>query len=112
MRTLCGIFDAAVSMLTHSYVLAEFVPLASTRRLPRPSVMQFVHDLQNSGMIDVVYIGEQLHRAAVGMLQNRLDKQWSLCDATSFLLMDLYGETQSLTTDHHFEQAGFIRLLK
>src|SRR5439155_1580181 len=33
-------------------------------------------------------------------------------DAVTFLLMTQFGETEALTTDHHFEQAGFIRLLE
>ena len=44
--------------------------------------------------------------------KSRLDKAWSLCDAVSFVLMLRTGEMEALTTDHHFEQAGFVRLLK
>ena len=45
-------------------------------------------------------------------LADRLDKQWSLVDAVSFILMQERGMTEALTADRHFEQAGFIRLLK
>jgi predicted nucleic acid-binding protein len=60
----------------------------------------------------VIYVAESLHRAALQLLQQRLDKSWSLCDAVSFLLMQQHGLLETLTTDHHFEQAGFVRLLK
>jgi uncharacterized protein len=42
----------------------------------------------------------------------RPDKSYSLCDAVSFVLMHQRGLVEALTTDRHFEQAGFIRLLQ
>jgi len=98
--------------LTHSYILAEFVALAYSRGLPRRQSLAFVADIQDDPMVEVVYVDESLHRAALNLLQERLDKTWSLCDAVSFLLMQQRGITEALTTDHHFEQAGFIRLLQ
>lgn len=106
------VFDAAFFRLTHSYVLAEFVALAESRGLPREESLSFVADIQDDPEIKVVYVDEKLHKDALKFLQERLDKTWSLCDAVSFLLMQEYGITEALTTDHHFEQAGFIRLLQ
>jgi predicted nucleic acid-binding protein len=34
-----------------------------------------------------------------------------LVDASSFILMRRMGMTEALTNDHHFEQAGLVRLL-
>jgi predicted nucleic acid-binding protein len=42
----------------------------------------------------------------------RLDKDWSLTDCISFVVMREHGLTHALTGDHHFEQAGFRILLK
>ena len=39
-----------------------------------------------------------------------LFKEWSLVDASSFVVMTRYGMTEALTTDYHFTQAGFARL--
>ena len=41
-----------------------------------------------------------------------VDKEWSLTDCTSFVVMQEEGLTDALTTDHHFEQAGFTVLLR
>ncbi|HEY3322658.1 MAG TPA: hypothetical protein VGP72_19540 [Planctomycetota bacterium] len=46
------------------------------------------------------------------LIERRTDKDYSLCDAVSFLLMQQNVETEALTTDQHFEQEGFVRLLK
>lgn len=104
-------FHAAPARITHSYVLAEFVALAVVRRLPRQATLAFVAELQDNPLVKVVYVDESLHREALALLQQRLDKTWTLCDAVSFLLMQQQGIVEALTTDAHFEQAGFIRLL-
>jgi predicted nucleic acid-binding protein len=106
------LFQSAAVRLTHSYVLAEYVALAQARGLPRQAVLSFVADLQDDPAVRIIWVSETLHRAAVTHLQQRLDKDWSLCDAVSFLLMAQHGIRDALTTDHHFEQAGFVRLLK
>lgn len=105
-------FDAAWFKFTHSYVLAEFVALAEARGLPREPALQFVAAVMDNLEIQVTWIDEGQHRTALRFLQERLDKTYSLCDAVSFLLMRESAITESLTTDHHFEQEGFVRLLK
>ena len=105
-------FEAAWIKLTHSYVLAEFVALAEARGLPREPALRFVTALMDNLEIEVAWVDEGQHRTALHFLQKRLDKRYSLCDATSFLLMRERGVIEALTTDRHFEQEGFIRLLK
>jgi predicted nucleic acid-binding protein len=105
-------YRAAVRRSTHNYVLAEFVALAVARHAPKAKSLEFVSRLLGSGGIEVTWVDEILYQEAMALLQARLDKDWSLCDAVSFVLMQQHGETEALTTDHHFEQAGFVRLLK
>jgi predicted nucleic acid-binding protein len=106
------LFDGAVVRLTHSYVLAEFVPLCGVRRVQRMAALDFAADLIDNPNVEIVWVDAGLHRAAMFFLNSRLDKDYSLSDAVSFLLMREYGITAALTTDHHFEQEGFVRLLK
>jgi uncharacterized protein len=106
------LFRASRSLLTHSYVLAEFVPLCLTRGLDRPESLSFTTDLMGDPTIEIVWVDDQIHRASLSLLRGRLDKTYSFCDAVSFLLMRERGITEALTTDRHFEQEGFVRLLK
>jgi predicted nucleic acid-binding protein len=104
--------SASKRSLTHSYVLAELIALALIRRFPRPAVLAFVMALLDTPDIETVWVDEQLHREAMQLLLDRPDKTYSLCDAVSFVLMRQRGTTAALTTDRHFEQEGFVRLLR
>jgi predicted nucleic acid-binding protein len=106
------LFDAAPRRVTHNYVLAEFVPLAVARGYPRAQAVAFAAAILEDPEIDPLWGAPDLHRAAMSLLQSQLDKRYSLWDAISFLIMRATGITESLTTDRHFEQAGFVRLLK
>ena len=97
--------------MTHSHVLAELVALALVRRFPRSKVLAFIVDLVDNPDIETIWVDEQLHRKAMELLVAREDKTYSLCDAVSFVLMRQRGITDALTTDRHFEQEGFVRLL-
>ncbi|MCA1594730.1 MAG: PIN domain-containing protein [Acidobacteria bacterium] len=104
-------YDTAPARLTHNYVLAEFVALAHVRGVPRVAALNLVADLQDDVEVEVVWADEALHREALELLRARPDKDWSLCDAVSIILMQRSRVADALTTDHHFEQAGFRRLL-
>src|SRR5437016_2842444 len=87
--------EAELAVLTHNYILAEFVALAEARHLPRERSLEFVADLQDNAAVTVVYVDEARNREALAFLRRRLDKAWSLCDAVSFLLMTQFGETEA-----------------
>jgi len=55
--------------------------------------------------------GDLFKRAALLYIQSR-DKEWSLTDCSSFVIMRERGGTEALTGDKHFQQAGFVALLK
>ena len=43
--------------------------------------------------------------------ENRLDKEYSVQDCISFVSMEDDDITDALTSDHHFEQEGFVVLM-
>jgi predicted nucleic acid-binding protein len=82
------------------------------RGLPRRKTLDFLSVLMEQPELEVAWVDEGLHRRAMRLLEAPIDKTYSLCDAVSFELMRQRGETEALTTDHHFEQEGFVRLLR
>jgi predicted nucleic acid-binding protein len=104
-------YNDAPIRVSHNYVLAEFVALAQTRRFPREESLAFAADMTADPEVEIVWIDPALHEQAMRLLQSQLDKTYSLCDALSFVLMQQRSLIDALTTDHHFAQAGFRRLL-
>ena len=100
-------------VVTTSYILAELVALmTSPLRIARPVMVAFIDGLKTSPYIEVVHVDAPLDVEAWQLLRSRTDKEWSLVVCASFVLMGRRGILEALTTDHHFEQAGFVRLLK
>lgn len=56
--------------------------------------------------VEVVAFSPELNLAAVDLYRRRADKQWSLTDCLSVVVMEQRRLNEALTTDHHFEQAG------
>lgn len=102
-----------IELVTSNYVVAELVALLnSPLRVPRYQLFQYVDAVKTASYVDIIYIDTARETAAWSLLKSRSDKTWSLVDATSFIIMQQLGLQEALTTDHHFEQAGFVRLLK
>jgi len=100
-------------LVTTNYILAELVALmTSPMRFHCPRIIEFINGIKESPFFDVIYITQDLDERAWELLSNRTDKNWSLVDCSSFIVMQENNITEALTTDHHFEQAGFVRLLK
>jgi predicted nucleic acid-binding protein len=105
------IFESARRLITHSYVISELVPLCEKRRFSRSRTLRFIDELLGDPTVDIIWVDLALTRSSNALLRSREDKNWSLCDAVSFLIMESEGIVEALTTDHHFEQAGFVKLL-
>lgn len=99
-------------LVTTSLVLAELTALlTSPLRMPKPKQIQLLDAIRSDPSVQIVSF-DSLASAAWQLWTSRADKNWSLVDCVSFIVMQQRGLTEALTTDHHFEQAGFVRLLK
>lgn len=101
------------SVVTTNYVFAELIALlTSPMRVARTEQVRIVETLRTSSWIEVVHIDASQDQKAWRLLATHTDKTWSLADCASFVVMKERSITTALTTDHHFDQAGLIRLLK
>lgn len=100
-------------IITTNYVITELVALLnSPLRVSRLRIFEAVDAIKTASYVEIIHIDELTDTAAWELCKSRRDKAWSLVDCTSFIVMQKLGIQQALTTDQHFEQAGFIRLLK
>src|SRR5437588_4372187 len=75
-------------IITTNYVISEFVGRGGKAcRLTRQELLKAVETISNFPGVEVVHIGEERHALAITLLRGRLDKDWSLVDATSFIVM-------------------------
>jgi predicted nucleic acid-binding protein len=99
-------------LITSNYVITELVALFySPLRIPRPQLFQYIDAITTASYITLIHIDPTIHDEAWQLLKNRRDKNWSLVDATSFIIMKQWKLSLALTTDRHFQQAGFIKIL-
>ena len=101
------------SIVTSNLVLVELTALfTSPLRIPRSQQIQFLDDLRSDPNVEIAVVDPVLEASAWQLWRSRTDKDWTMTDCASFLIMQQRGITDALTTDHHFEQAGLVRLLK
>jgi hypothetical protein len=93
------------------YVLWEVVNFAS-QPANRPKVHALVTHLRESAGYELIPASADLFEAGLEFHRQRPDKEWSLTDCISFVVMQQRGITRALSHDHHFEQAGFEALLR
>jgi len=100
-------------LITTNYILTELVALLiSPLQIPHPKIVEFITGVKSSPHVDIVHVDPTLDAQAWQLFSERPDKEWSLVDCTSFVIMQQRGLFEAFTTDHHFEQAGFVCLLK
>jgi uncharacterized protein len=100
-------------IITTNYIISEVVALlTSPLRIPKSQIIAFIQSLKSSPYVEILHINPETDAQAWQLWTNRADKAWSLVDCSSFVIMQQEKITEALTNDHHFEQAGFVRLLK
>lgn len=97
-------------LLTTAWVLTEVLDTLC-HPMNRSRASAFARDCATDDEILVVPPSQALFDAGLRLYADRPDKDWSLTDCISFVVMREHHVTEALTADRHFEQAGFTILL-
>src|SRR5262249_38934914 len=97
-------------ILTTIWALTE-VADAFCKPGQRDTAAAFLADLLADDRVIVVPPSLDLFNRGRAFYSQRLDKEWSLTDCISFVVMQEHGLTEALAADKDFRQAGFATLL-
>jgi len=67
--------------------------------------------LRQLPVVQIVAAGQELLLEGWRLYEQRSDKDWGLTDCISFVVMAHAQINEAFTSDQHFEQAGFVRLM-
>jgi predicted nucleic acid-binding protein len=99
-----------VALITTEFVLLE-VSNALCTSAWREKGVKLIDGLRSLADLQIVAVDTTLLAEGWQLYRSRLDKEWSLTDCTSIVVMQKERIDQVFTSDHHFEQAGFVKLL-
>ena len=108
-RAYTAAFQGA--FLTSAWVILEFANHLSDEA-NRPLFLSLYDDLGKNKRVRILPAAQEDFDRGLELYRQRPDKDWSLTDCISMIQMKDHGLAEALTTDHDFEQAGFVRLLK
>lgn len=95
-------------LVTTSYVFDEVVTFFNSRGY-HAKAAQVGNNLLRSPSAQLIHVDEQLFDSGWTYFQRYRDKQFSLTDCISFVVMQKLGITTAWAFDNHFTQAGFQR---
>jgi len=98
-------------LVTTEWILMEVADAVADSDI-RGRFRDYIQELQASKSCEIIEATSSLFDRALNLYHKHIDKDWSLTDCTSFIVMRDRGITEALTGDKHFEQAGFIPLFK
>jgi len=102
--------DLESPLITTSWVMLEFANALSGSR-SRVQFERVLKGLREAPNVEIIAPDTGLFERGCQLYIARADKDWSLTDCISFVVMQERNLTDALTADRHFEQAGFNALL-
>ncbi|QOV22663.1 type II toxin-antitoxin system VapC family toxin [Anabaenopsis elenkinii] len=102
-----------IDLVTSEMVFTELLNAFSAKGVfYKQKVVKFINYCFDNPEIEVVIQTDNLFKRGLELYSQRLDQAWSMTDCTSFCIMSEKNILEALAYDKHFEQAGFISLLR
>ena len=102
-----------VTLVTTEEILVEALTgLSRYGGRLRAEAVGMVRDISESSEVRVIQQTHDTFLNGLSRYEQRSDKTYSMQDCIAMNVMDAEGITQVLTSDHNFEQEGFIILMK
>lgn len=106
-----GIETQQMNLVTTRAVLLEVGGALSRVRI-RQDAIRLINSMQTSSRVEIIPLTEDIIGRGWNLFCQRTDKDWSWTDCISFVVMSERKFTEALTSDQHFEQAGFTAWLR
>jgi predicted nucleic acid-binding protein len=103
-----ALLSSPLTLVTTSFIFAEVVAYMSNHGFHRKAV-QFGNNLMQDPFVQFIHVDARLLLDAWSYFQRHDDKDYSLADCVSFVVMRNLNITTAFAFDRHFEQAGYTR---
>lgn len=108
---MTDLYENESQVITTEYVIVEFANFLSKVEL-RKLAVSLIDGLLKLPNLKIVWSDSDFFDASYRLYKTRPDKDWSLTDCASFIVMKEQNISLAFTSDKHFEQAGFVKLLE
>ncbi len=109
-RTMEQLRGQRAQLTTTEFILLEVADALCASSI-RERTIQFLNGLRRLPVLTILPVSEDMFVAGWELCRQRRDKSWGLTDCISFAVMTDRHLMLAFTSDHHFSQAGFTRLL-
>jgi uncharacterized protein len=100
-------------IVTTELIFAELLNALSRRGAQfRQAAVRLIDSVLEDPTVEVIPQTTQLFSDALRLYDQRPDQAWSHTDCASFCIMRERAMLEALAYDRHFEQAGFVALLR
>jgi predicted nucleic acid-binding protein len=100
-----------IILVTTEFVLLEVADALCKTNL-RQKTYAYINGIKQAlDVIQIIPLEQSLLDRGWAIYHQYSDKDWGLTDCISFVVMKQEGITEAFTSDKHFDQAGFTKLM-